>query len=157
MKTKLIFRVVLLIFITICVSCSKDSTPQETNPNVLRAKVGGVLASFNAVLLDMEFENSYAILGNDGDCNKQINLKFSKDLEIGTYTFDTNDFSAIYKTGDVCCYFDCDYVYTYYAIEGSLTLIESNGAKIKGTFHFIGEKYDGEKRVITEGIFELEY
>ena len=141
MTTKTIIRSLLILFFAVTVSCSKDSTTEDTNTNVLSAKVNGNLINFGGAIQDHDFDNIYVLWGWDSTCSKEMSLHISKDLENGTYLFDTDEINASYSHGDVCCFYMCDPVYQYEAIEGSITLQVFNETNIKGTFHFNAEKY----------------
>ena len=43
----------------------------------------------------------------------------------------------------------------YYAIDGAITITETNSNIVKGTFNFIGENSVGETRTVTDGAFNI--
>lgn len=154
MKTKIILRLAVLFFIVINIRCSKDSISEDTPINIFKAKVSGNLINFGGAGV-IEFGED---LGNGfyvAKCkdNKMIELSFPK--TVGTYSVSDGGTTLSYNVGS-CNYLD-NFDKEYDAIDGTLTLTVSNGTKIKGTFQFTGESYGGDLRVITEGVFEIQY
>jgi len=148
MKTKIILRIAVLFFIVINISCSKDSDSDSTI-NLFQAKVSGSLINFGGGGVGVH-ENTFSV----SKCKNDQQIKLTFPISVGTYSVSEGEITLFYSVGR-CLFGDIpDY---YYAIEGSLTLTESNDTKIKGTFHFIGENGRGFKTAITEGVFDIEY
>jgi Family of unknown function (DUF6252) len=158
MKTTKTFRYVIVFFLVASFGCSKDSIDDDKkfNYGTMEAKIDGSLKVLPPLMpvLDVSNNGNISVYGLKDDIG--ITVRFPD--AIGTYQFSNDEASATLSFGDPFDFFDANNdgpVIDYYAIEGSITLTETNDERVTGTFNFIGENYDGATRAVTEGKFNV--
>jgi hypothetical protein len=166
MKTTLKFGHVIIFCLLICFGCSKDSVEEEIGSNygTMQAKIQGANTTLRPYSSVTEFytNGSIGVFGLNCDELISISLKFPD--SIGTFSF-IADWD--YERGIIGVleaeggFFPCVSMNTYYtskkyyAIDGTVTITETNSNIVKGTFNFIGENSLGETRTVTDGAFNI--
>ena len=149
MKTTRIF---LLLFLSLSISyCSKSD--DDNKISTMQAKVdGSLIVCDSIVFLPKDLEGT--LFGVEGykKGNVGIKLLFPISQGVGTYQFLT--FSGDYENEGWLFY---GFINQYKSTNGSVIITEATGNRFKGTFSFTSENFPGESKIISEGIFEIEY
>lgn len=171
MKTKLIILITIIFGYSLIISCSKDSDVmiEESKIPQLQFRVQGhglklfESPNMRVFLIDgivrIEGWKSY----NSNQDPWAIFIRFPNSIGIHSIAKlnQDNKFNFVYD-GPFCIEFlgsnDCPPLPSYQAIEGSISLTQSTGNKVKGTFHFTAESFNGtHNKIIHSGKFEIEY
>ncbi len=170
MKTKFFILIAVIFCYSSIISCSKDSDVmiEESKIPQLQFRVQGhglkLFESRN--LLVSQFDGFVQIEGwksyNSNQDPWAIFIRFPNSIGIHSIAKLNQDdiFTTVYD-GPFCSNFlgnVCPPLPSYQAIEGSISLTQSTGNKVKGTFHFTGESVIGtNNKIIHSGRFEIEY
>lgn len=139
----------LLFLFTMC-SKSDDNDKIAT----MQAKVDGSLIVCDSIVY-LPKNLGGTLFGVEGykKGNVGIKLLFPISKGLGTYQFLT--FSGDYENEGWLLYSSLN---QYKSTNGSVIITEATGNKFKGSFSFTAKNYpDEESKVISEGIFEIEY
>ena len=150
MKTTRIF---LLLFLSLFILyCSKSD--DDAKITTMQAKVdGSLIVCDSIVFIPKDLEGK--LFGIEGYKKGHIGLKllFPISQGVGTYQFLT--YSGDYENEGWLFY---GFFNQYKSTNGSVIITEATGNRFKGTFSFTGVNYPQEEsKIISEGIFEIEY
>ncbi len=170
MKTKFFILITIIFCISSIISCSKDSDVmiEESKIPQLQFRVQGHgLKLFDSPNLSVRLVDGIVrIHGLESYNSNQdpwgIYIRFPNSIGIHSIAKLNQDdiFTTVYD-GPFCIEFlgccDCPPLPSYQAIEGSISLTQSTGSKVKGTFNFTAERFERIEKIIHSGRFEIEY
>ena len=163
MKTKFFILITIIFGYSLIISCSKDSDVKITQ---LQFRVQGHgLKLFDSPTFS-QYNGIVSIRGSESYNSIQdpwsISIRFPNSIGIHSIAkLNQDNISITVTDGPFCFVFMgsyCPPFPSYQAIEGSISLTQSTGNKVKGTFHFTAESFDGTpNKIIHSGKFEIEY
>ena len=148
-KIRLLLSTFLLVFLFI--TCSKDD---DVKIATMQAKVDGTLIVCDSIVF-LQKGLGGTLFGVEGYKKGHVGIKLDFPISqgVGTYRFLT--YSGDYENEGWLFY---GFFNQYKSTNGSVVLTEAIGNRFKGTFSFTSENYpQKESKIISEGVFEIEY
>ena len=150
MKTARIF---LLLILSLSISyCSKSD--DDNKISTMQAKVDGSLIVCDSIVF-LQKGLGGTLFGVEGYKKGHVGIKLDFPISQGVGTYQFLTFSGDYENEGwlFYCFFN-----QYKSTNGSVIITEATGNRFKGTFSFTSENYPQEEsKIISEGIFEIEY
>ena len=170
MKTKFFILIAVIFCYSSIISCSKDSDVmiEESKIPQLQFRVQGHgLKLFDSPNLIVSLSDGIVSINGGKPYNSNqdpwsISIRFPNSIGIHSIAkLNQDDIFTTVKDGPFCIVFlgsYCPPLPSYLAIEGSISLTQSTGNKVKGTFHFTAESFNGtHNKIIHSGKFEIEH
>lgn len=163
---KYLKHISIILCMSIVLSCSKDSESMEDSkmPQLQFSIQGHGMKLFDSPIIILN-DGIVRIDGLRSYNSEQdpwaISLSFPNSIGIHSIAKLTQDdiITTVFD-GTICLEFfnnDCPPLPSYQAIEGSVSVTQSTGNKIKGTFRFTAENFNGTNKIIEAGKFEIEH
>jgi hypothetical protein len=143
------FRAILLIFIVFAFACS-SCNKSDTNPLIIdiSLKLNGTLRSSGSPVA--VYYQSSKTLQVSGIFNAIEAVSFTvPNVAVGPFDIAANNLTVTYSP-------DANFLDTYFASSGTITITTLTSTLVAGTFQFLGPNAENVIGTITEGKFQAQ-